>query len=208
MPRQYSKGARTAATFLEAARKEFATRGYLATKVEDIARTAGRSPASFYNYFTDKADVLAALAQAFHEDTRAQIAVPYQEGRPPEEAIRRAITIFWETYRDRLGALSGVFQASMADPAFLESWRDIRRSAIDFIAHGIERAQKDGYCPGIDVRMTSSALSSMLELSCYVWLAQGGDNGDSVVDEEAAIDSLAGIWYHAIYWRPEDQDPA
>ncbi len=208
MPRQYSKGARTAATFLEAASKEFATRGYLSTKVEDIARTAGRSSASFYNYFTDKADVLAALAQAFHEDTRAQILVPYQEGRPPREAIRMAITIFWETYRDRLGALSGVFQASMADPTFLESWRDIRRSAIDFIANGVERAQKEGYCPGIDVRMTSSALSSMLELSCYVWLAQGGDNGDSVVDEAAAIDSLAGIWYHAIYWRPEEQGPA
>ncbi|WP_433085782.1 TetR/AcrR family transcriptional regulator [Dactylosporangium sp. CA-052675] len=206
MPRQYSKGARTAAAFLEAARKEFATRGYLSTKVEDIARTAGRSPASFYNYFTDKADVLAALAQAFHEDTRAQIAAPYQKGRPPEEAIRTAITIFWETYRDRLGALSGVFQASMADPTFLASWREIRQSAIDFIAQGVERAQKDGYCPGIDVRMTSSALSSMLELSCYVWLVQGGDNGDSHVDEHAAIDSLASIWYHAIYWRPQEHD--
>ena len=41
MPRQYSKGARSAAAFLEAANKEFGSRGYLSTKVEDIARTAG-----------------------------------------------------------------------------------------------------------------------------------------------------------------------
>jgi hypothetical protein len=45
----------------------------------------------------------------------------------------------------------------------------------------------------------------MLELSCYVWLVQGGDNGDAHVDEQAAIDSLASIWYHAIYWRPDVQ---
>ncbi len=204
MAKQYTKGARTEAAFLEAARKEFARLGYLSTKVEDIARAAGRSPASFYNYFDDKAAVLTALAREFHEDTRTQISVPYQKGRPPQEAVRMAITIFWQTYRDRLGALSGVFQASMVDPTFLESWREIRRSAIDFIVQGVERAQKDGYCPGIDARLTSSALSSMLEHFCYVWLAQGGDNNsDSALDEEAAIDSLANIWYHAIYWRPE-----
>lgn len=207
MARQYSKGARTENAFREAARQEFAARGYLSTKVEDIARAAGRSSASFYNYFTDKADVLTALAREFHEDTRTQIAVPYQKGRPPDEAVRMAITIFWETYRDRLGALSGVFQASMVDPNFLRSWREIRRSAIDFIALGIERAQKDGYCPGIDPRMTASALSSMLEHFCYVWLAQGGDDEDSLLDEQTAIDSLVSIWYHAIYWKPKDERP-
>jgi AcrR family transcriptional regulator len=202
MTRQYTKGARTEAAFRAAAHKEFASRGYLSTKVEDIANTAGRSSASFYNYFEDKAAVLTALAREFHEDTRSQISVPFHHGVEPRDATRQAITIFWETYRDRPGALSGVFQASMVDPVFLQSWREIRASAVDFITQGILHAQKDGYCPGIDARMTASALSSMLEHFCYVWLAQGGDGSGTELDEQVAIDTLFNIWYNAIYWRP------
>ncbi len=205
MTKNYTKGARTAANIREAARRRFAIDGYLATTVEDIAREAGRSPASFYNYFDDKADVLAAIARDFHEDTRRLISVPYRAGQSDREAITEAITIFWTNYRDRLGALSGVFQASMIDPEFLERWRTIRADAISFIARGIRAAQRRGYCPGIDPDLTGSSLSSMLEHFCFVWLAQGGDAIDVEFDEATAIDTLVNIWYHAIYWLPEER---
>jgi len=208
MARNYTKGARTAAAFQEAARRRFAADGYLATKVEDIAREADKSPASFYNYFDGKADVLAAIARDFHEDTRRLISVPYREGQSHLDAVTEAITIFWANYRDRLGALSGVFQASMIDPEFLEQWRTIRADAISFIAMGIRTAQEQGYCPGIDPEVTGSALSSMIEHFCYVWLAQGGDAIGVPFDEARAIDSLVNIWYHAIYWLPDERGGA
>jgi AcrR family transcriptional regulator len=203
MSRNHTKGARTAAAFQEAARRRFAIDGYLSAKVEDIAREADRSPASFYNYFDSKADVLAAIARDFHEDTRRLIAVPYRQGQSHRDAVTEAITIFWTNYRDRLGALSGVFQASMVDPDFLEQWRKIRADAIAFIARGIEDAQAAGFCPGVDPQMTGSALSSMIEHYCYVWLAQDGDSIDVEFDEQRAIETLVNIWYHAIYWRPD-----
>jgi AcrR family transcriptional regulator len=191
----------TEAKFRRAAQLVFARQGYLHARVEDIAKEAGLSPASFYNYYDSKADVLAALAREFHEDTSRDIAVPYQSGRPHEEAVREAITIFWSTYRDRLGALSGVFQASMVDDAFLKQWRLVRAEALRFISSGIAAAQREGYCPGMDRYYTASALSSMLEHFCYVWLYQGGDNEDAICDEKRAIDALVGIWYRAIYWH-------
>ena len=203
MARNYTKGARTAAAFQEAARRVFAIDGYLSAKVEDIAREADRSPASFYNYFDSKADVLAAIARDFHEDTRRMISVPYKQGQSNHESVREAITIFWTSYRDRLGALSGVFQASMVDDDFLQQWRTIRSDAINFIAVGIQRAQRDGYCPTIDPHLTASALSSMIEHFCYVWIAQGGDSIGFKIDEQSAIDTLVNIWYNAIYWRPD-----
>lgn len=206
MARRYTKGAKTSATFQEAARRVFATNGYLNAKVEDIAREADRSPASFYNYFDSKADVLAAIARDFHEDTRRSISVPYRQGQSHRESVREAITIFWTTYRDRLGALSGVFQASMVDDDFLAQWRTIRADAIEFIARGVRNAQADGYCPGVDPELTASALSSMLEHFCYVWLAQGGDAFARRIDDQAAIETLASVWYNAIYWRPESAD--
>jgi AcrR family transcriptional regulator len=199
---RYTKGERTQRAFLDAAEAEFAERGYLSTKVEDIARSAGKSPASFYNYFVDKAEVLTVLAQEFQEDTQTRISAPYKAGSTHREAIWQAIQIFWETYSQRLGALSGVFQASMVDEAFLESWRQIRGTALQFIRRGIEQAQADGYCPGVDPALTASALSSMLEHFCYVWFVQGGDGGRrKKVTTRQAVDTLASVWYHAVYWR-------
>lgn len=52
---------RTIAAILDAARQIFLTRGYDGTTIDEIARAAGISRASFYTYFPSKRDVLLAL---------------------------------------------------------------------------------------------------------------------------------------------------
>ncbi len=203
MARNYTKGARTAAAFQEAALRRFALDGYLRTKVEDIAREANKSAASFYNYFDNKADVLAAIARDLHENALRLHTTPDHDKRTSLDAVTEVITNFWTNYRDRLGAWSGIFQASMIDPEFLEQWRTIRADAVSSVAHGIRAAQAQGYCPGIDPELTASSLSSMIEHSCYVWLAQGGGADSADVDEARAIETLVNIWHRSIFWRSD-----
>ena len=63
-----AKGRQTREAIELAARKLFAERGFHGTTLGDITSAAGKSPAVFYRYFTDKEDLLAALAQSFlHE---------------------------------------------------------------------------------------------------------------------------------------------
>ncbi len=62
------KGRQTDVAFREAARAVFAREGYLNAKISDIAAEAGRSVASFYNYYDTKADLLIALAEEFHAE--------------------------------------------------------------------------------------------------------------------------------------------
>ena len=57
-----SKGRQTRRAVEDAARKLFAERGFHGTTLADITSAAGKSPAAFYRYFTDKEDLLAALA--------------------------------------------------------------------------------------------------------------------------------------------------
>jgi AcrR family transcriptional regulator len=196
-----AKGERTEEQFRAAARRVFARDGYLVAKVEDIAAEAGKSPGSFYNYFESKNALLASIAKDFHVRTRTAIAELRNPSRSPEESLRSAIGLWVRNYRDRVGEMSGVFQASMVDPVFNEMWRAIRADAVAFIARDIRRAQKDGYAPGLNPVVAASALSSMLEHHCYVWLAQGGDDPSQPFDEEAAVDTLSALWYHAVYWR-------
>jgi len=52
---------RTIARILDATREVFLTRGYTGTTIDEIARAAGVSRASFYTYYPSKRDVLLAV---------------------------------------------------------------------------------------------------------------------------------------------------
>jgi AcrR family transcriptional regulator len=196
------KGRATDEAFKAAARVVFARDGYLNAKISDIAAEAGKSVASFYNYYDTKAALLITLAEEFHEEASALAALPYRKGLTREDALREAVAGFWRTYAKRQGELIGVFQAAMLDAEFLDRWLDIRAEALARIAGEIRRAQRDGYCPGADPVLTASALSAMLEHFCYIWQAQGGERAEVAFSDERAIDTLATVWVKSIYWRP------
>jgi AcrR family transcriptional regulator len=200
------KGRETDAAFRAAARTVFARDGYLSARISDIAAEAGRSVASFYNYYDTKAAVLVALAEEFHEEATELAVLSYRSGLSRPEALREAVAGFWRTYAKRRGELIGVFQAAMLEPEFLDRWLDIRAEAITRIAAEIRLAQAAGYCPGVDAVLTASALSAMLEHFCYIWLGQGGERVAVQFDDERAIDTLATIWVQSIYWRPGQRD--
>jgi AcrR family transcriptional regulator len=196
------KGRQTDEAFREAARLVFARDGYLNAKISDIAAAAGRSVASFYNYYDTKADLLIALAEEFHAEATSMAVLPWQVGLDPEEALREAVAGFWRTYAKRRGELIGIFQAAMVEGRFRDRWLELRGEAIGRIAGAVRAAQRHGYCPGVDPVLTASALSAMLEHFCYIWLGQGGEK-DVPFDDQRALDSVATIWVKAIYWRPE-----
>jgi AcrR family transcriptional regulator len=194
------KGRETDEAFKAAARIVFARDGYLNAKISDIAAEAGKSVASFYNYYDTKAALLVRLAEEFHEEASELAALPFRSGLSREDALREAVAGFWRTYAKRQGELIGVFQAAMLEADFLDRWLDIRAEALGRIASEIRRAQRAGYCPGIDPDLT--ALSAMLEHFCYIWQAQGGDRIETRFSDDLAIDTLATIWVKSIYWRP------
>ena len=200
------KGRATDEAFKEAARLVFARDGYLNAKITDIAAEAGRSAASFYNYYDTKADLLIALAEEFHAEATSLAVLPFRAGLARPEALREAVAGFWRTYVRRRGELIGIFQAAMVEGRFRDRWLELRGEAIRRIAGEVRAAQAAGYCPGIDPVMTASALSAMLEHFCYIWLGQGGEK-DVPFDDARALDAVATIWVKAVYWRPETGDP-
>src|SRR5882757_3884737 len=68
------RGDFTRRRLLEAAGELFARQGTRGTSVENIARAAGTSRATFYAHFTDKQDVIRELAQ----DTLQTAVVLYE----------------------------------------------------------------------------------------------------------------------------------
>jgi AcrR family transcriptional regulator len=198
------KGRETDEAFREAAKVVFARDGYLNARIVDIAAEAGKSVASFYNYYDTKAELLAAFAGEFHAEASELALQAFRAGLTEQEALREAVAGFYRTYAKRRGEVIGVFQAAMCDAVFLDRWLDIRAEAIGLIARQIRHAQAEGFCPGADPVLTASALSAMLEHFCYIWMGQGGERAEVEFDDERAIDTLATIWVRTVYWRADE----
>ncbi|MET0146516.1 MAG: TetR/AcrR family transcriptional regulator [Ilumatobacteraceae bacterium] len=64
---------RTIARIIDATREVFLTRGYAGTTVDEIARVAGVSRASFYTYFATKREVLLTVGEESAQRSMALI---------------------------------------------------------------------------------------------------------------------------------------
>jgi AcrR family transcriptional regulator len=188
-----AKGQRAAATWKRAGREAFAERGFLNTKISDIAAGAGMSVASFYNYFPTKEDLLLALAADYHVEVvrRSESRLEHVDLHAD---IRAVVGTFWDVYVDEQALMQGVFQMSMLDDAFRDRWVELRRPTIDGIA---DLLQRSGPSPNLDTRTTALALSSMLEHFCYLWANEqiAEVRGRSAADMVAEISDL---WFRVI----------
>jgi AcrR family transcriptional regulator len=74
--------------------------GYRDLKIVDIAREAGTSPATFYQYFPDVEGALTVLAGQMAEDGRQRLPASVT-GRPwePGSAYDSTFFSFWEDHR-------------------------------------------------------------------------------------------------------------
>src|SRR3984885_1851237 len=83
-----ARAAEPEAALKEAARRQFAERGYLNTKITDITAAAGRATGSFYEHFAGKEDLLRVLLADMHAQGSASF--DFEEDGPPHDLTDRA----------------------------------------------------------------------------------------------------------------------
>jgi TetR/AcrR family transcriptional regulator, transcriptional repressor for nem operon len=79
---------------LEAARRKAQAHGYGGLNLRDIAAEAGIKAASIYYHFKDKAELGAAVARRYWENTADGLEALTAEAGDPAEALRRYPTMF------------------------------------------------------------------------------------------------------------------
>ncbi len=75
---------------LEAAFEEFAEKGFVAARLEDVARRAGVTKGTIYVYFPTKEAVFLAMSEAFSQEMGARLAVFLAEAPREEAALAEA----------------------------------------------------------------------------------------------------------------------
>ena len=97
------RAAETEAALKAAAKRVFATRGYLNTKITDITAEAGRAAGSFYNHFPSKEALLEALlADMLAVGDAATLDPEHSPDFTDSASIRWHVATFWTVYRTHL----------------------------------------------------------------------------------------------------------
>jgi len=83
---------------LAASARLFATRGYTATTMNDVAAACGVSKATLYHYVRDKHDLLAQLTAGHVARLEALVRDVAAQPQAPEERLRELIHRFMQAY--------------------------------------------------------------------------------------------------------------
>lgn len=175
-----------------------ARKGILATTIADIAAEAGRSAASFYNYYDSKEAMVRQWALRFRDEANERALSVVEHGLSDRERAHQAAAAHWRTYRHRLAEMISVSQLAMVSDDFAEHWAQMCAIPIAFIAESVRRAQDQGYCADDDPQLVAEAIVAMFNQFCYIQLTRPGRP-----DDAACIRTLANIYYRAIYSEEE-----
>ncbi|WP_238888552.1 TetR/AcrR family transcriptional regulator [Mycobacterium sp. IDR2000157661] len=194
-----AKGLQTRQAIELAARKLFAERGFHGTTLGDITSAAGKSPAAFYRYFTDKEDLLAALAESFLHDMVAPSGSSLELSHSPDDDafFRSVVTGYWNMFKQNIGIMIAVAQLAATQPRFAAVQNQFRRFGMDVVAASVRRAQEQGYGADLNAEHTAAAIALLFENFTTVFVGTSG-LGVEISDEDA-IATLSTIWKKTLY---------
>jgi AcrR family transcriptional regulator len=133
-----ARALRTREALLEAAQREFETRGYAQTTARSIAERAGVATGSFYQYFPDKDAALRTLAAQRMDALATAIAELERQprkSRDPKAAVLATIDLVIDYHRESPGLHAVLTERRHADP---ELDRLTAASEARFVQH-VER---------------------------------------------------------------------
>lgn len=197
-----AKGRQTRQAIEQAARKLFAERGFHGTTLADITSAAGKSPAVFYRYFTDKEDLLAALAESFlHEVvTPSGLSVHLPDSPQDDAFFTSVVTGYWNMFKQNIGIMIAVAQLAATQQRFAAVQNEFRRFGVDLVAASVRRAQDQGYGAELNPQHTAAAIALLFENFTTVFVGPSGPAGLGLnISDEDAIATLSTVWKKTLY---------
>lgn len=185
---------------LDAGVELFVSKGYTATKVDEIAFAAGTTRVTFYAYFPSKVDLMKALIaerlnaalnripSAEHGTTERELVAVVEDGsRERIRAWLAASAQRWETIRPYT---TTAFEAAAVDPEIRELFDAWLNEAIGDIEDGLNRA--DRFPAG------TRRFRSVLAITELDHVARNWTSGQWGVEYAEMLDVLTESWFGSI----------
>ena len=194
------RGARTRAALVKAARTVFERDGYLECRLTDITKEAHCAAGSFYTYFANKEEVLAAVLLEAQEDMMHPGMDRVQDTDDPYAVLEACNRAYLEAYRRNAKLMALLEQVAQVEPEFRE-FRSRRADAfIRRNGRGIADLQTRGVADrDVDPMLASRALSGMVSVMAYNAFVLGEpQEGGAPVDFEELVSTVTRLWANAL----------
>lgn len=191
------KGARTRAQILSAAYRVLEEQGYSRTTVADVAAAAGVSLGTVYQYFEDKAEIIATLVRIRVAELLDTGGGGWDPGRG-RLGLRRVLAGFVTRYAESPAMQAVWEEVTHVDPELAALRRELSRRFTDAVERSLRHAVAAGIVrDDLDVAGMATALTAMVDRHCYVtYVFDPPPGGPPPVDE--VVDLLTGLWADAI----------
>lgn len=189
------RAAETEAALKEAARRQFAERGYLNTKITDITAAAGRATGSFYEHFASKEDLLRVLLADMHAQAGDQLA---SGDHPPHDLtdprqLREHVGVAWNVMRDNRPVMTALLESALAaGPASGALWERLTEDTEMFRRHLEYLRQNGHHLPG-DPVLVAAAMGGMISMLAYALIP-----GDTRYPAAEIVDTLSKLLLYGL----------
>ncbi|MFE6614056.1 TetR/AcrR family transcriptional regulator [Amycolatopsis sp. NPDC057786] len=191
------KAAETEAALKEAAKRVFAAKGYLNTKITDITAEAGRAAGSFYNHFASKEELLEALLEDLAAESDVNATSPeHMPDFTDPQAVHWHVCEYWNFHRDNAATMLALRQAAMVSDEFARTYaRFGADQAADLLDH-LGYITAAGMELPASERVTLAMMAELVNGFAHTWLLD-----PSSVSEEEAIEALTRFIYRGFTGR-------
>ena len=199
--KRVEQAAGTEAALKDAARRVFARKGYLNTKITDITTEAGRAAGSFYNHFTSKEDLLTSLlADLLAESDRDAAAEDAQHSADftDRAAVRWHVAAYWRFYARHTVELTALRQAALVNAEFGAQMQALIDRDIGHLRDHLDPITAAGRTLPGRPDVVLAMFAGLLDGFGSHWQMSGGRLGDRHVGEDEAIDALTDFIYRAL----------
>ncbi|MFS3128836.1 TetR/AcrR family transcriptional regulator [Nocardioides sp. Bht2] len=182
--------AQTRQLLAEAAVAEFEASGYVQAKIEDIARRAGTSRATFYVHYSGKAEVMENMWDLVRRELvvlyRKLVATPVRDVAALTAWLEETFA-FYQSNRERLLAVHEAIsvEAELAD-AYAERLGGLAEMVAPLVRPELGATPESA-------RTRAAMLTIQHERVCFLWLLRGVP-----FEREEATRTLAALWFEQI----------
>ena len=181
---------------LEAATRVFAQKGFRRATTREVAREAGVSEGTIYNYFEDKDALLVAILDGLNETERR--AEDFEEGMATDfrgflqEYLRRRMSLIWENREVFRVVLSEMLVNAELRERYL---RQVLAPTMGIAEENFRSRMEQG-----EVRQTDAPLATRSVAGAVLGLLVMGLLGDEEISSrpDEVPDVLAGLLIHGL----------
>lgn len=199
-----TRGRRTRAALVSAARDAFEELGFRDARISDIAARAGTSYGVFYHYFDSKESILHELFTVVTGEMYNASQAQNGSSGGPVDRIRSANRQYLVVAARNARLVAMIEELAFRDPTFRELKLRIRDPFVQRNEAGIRRLQERGEAdPDLDAAMAATMLGGMMEHFTMLWFVHGVE-----YDEDAAVETLTRLWAQSIGLSVADEPTA